>query len=165
MFALNDNDIKQYAMDAPWLGSMYRMHGFRTTASPVWGLTADVLVCAPHFCPFATFFPFFLTPDFPASSLRLMNCANISACGSWNRVRAQAGISEVGSRPMEHLCEGSASSGSWGPHSRAAGVRVLSKPNQGVLCFAAPRASCLHFRSSLCKSKVGILSSIAWCVV
>jgi hypothetical protein len=65
-FALNDDNIKQYAVDVPWLGSMYRMHGFRTTASPVWGLTADVLVCAPHFCPFATFFPFFLAPDFPA---------------------------------------------------------------------------------------------------
>jgi hypothetical protein len=25
------------------------MHGFRTTASPVWGLTADVLVRTPHF--------------------------------------------------------------------------------------------------------------------
>jgi len=33
-----------YAVDVPWLGSMYRMHGFRSTASPIWGLTADILL-------------------------------------------------------------------------------------------------------------------------
>ncbi|KAF8485813.1 NUDIX hydrolase domain-like protein [Russula ochroleuca] len=30
--------------DAPWLGSMYRLHRFRSTASPVKGLTADILL-------------------------------------------------------------------------------------------------------------------------
>ncbi|KAI9454576.1 NUDIX hydrolase domain-like protein [Lactarius psammicola] len=30
--------------DGPWLGTTYRMHRFRSTASPVKGLTADILV-------------------------------------------------------------------------------------------------------------------------
>ncbi|KAI9512963.1 NUDIX hydrolase domain-like protein [Russula earlei] len=30
--------------DVPWLGGMYRMHRFRTTASPVKGFTADILL-------------------------------------------------------------------------------------------------------------------------
>ncbi|KAI0292152.1 NUDIX hydrolase domain-like protein, partial [Russula brevipes] len=30
--------------DVPWLGRMYRMHRFRSAASPVKGLTADILV-------------------------------------------------------------------------------------------------------------------------
>ncbi|KAH8983187.1 hypothetical protein EDB92DRAFT_1891481 [Lactarius akahatsu] len=30
--------------DGPWLGPMYRMHRFRSTASPVKGLTADILL-------------------------------------------------------------------------------------------------------------------------
>jgi len=30
--------------DVPWLGGMYRMHRFRSTASPVKGLTADILL-------------------------------------------------------------------------------------------------------------------------
>jgi hypothetical protein len=30
--------------DALWLGGMYRLHRFRSTASPVKGLTADILV-------------------------------------------------------------------------------------------------------------------------
>ncbi|KAH9988992.1 NUDIX hydrolase domain-like protein, partial [Russula vinacea] len=32
--------------DVPWLGSMYRMHRFRSTASPVKGLTADILLAS-----------------------------------------------------------------------------------------------------------------------
>ncbi|KAH9958579.1 NUDIX hydrolase domain-like protein [Russula dissimulans] len=32
--------------DVPWLGGMYRMHRFRSTASPVKGLTADILLAA-----------------------------------------------------------------------------------------------------------------------
>ena len=35
---------KQNCSDVPWLGTMYRMHRFRSTASPVKGLTADILV-------------------------------------------------------------------------------------------------------------------------
>jgi hypothetical protein len=35
---------QQNFTDAAWFGSTYRMHRFRTTASPVKGLTADILV-------------------------------------------------------------------------------------------------------------------------
>jgi hypothetical protein len=38
---------KQNFSDVPWLGTMYRMHRFRSTASPVKGLTADILVSTP----------------------------------------------------------------------------------------------------------------------
>jgi hypothetical protein len=39
--------------DALWLGRIYRLHRFRSTASPVKGLTADILVSYFSFpCPY-----------------------------------------------------------------------------------------------------------------
>jgi coenzyme A diphosphatase NUDT7 len=48
---------KQNFTDVPWLGRMYRMHRFRSTASPVKGLTADILVCNPLFSLFPLDYP------------------------------------------------------------------------------------------------------------
>ena len=45
--ASDDNNIKQSFRDYMWLGNIYRLHRFRSAASPVKGLTADILVCPP----------------------------------------------------------------------------------------------------------------------
>ena len=57
----DDNDMNQNFKDSPWLGNIYRLHRFRSTASPVKGLTADILVCPPH--------PFFFSSPFVPISL------------------------------------------------------------------------------------------------
>ena len=98
----DDNDMNQNFKDSPWLGNLYRLHRFRSTASPVKGLTADILVCPPHLI-------FFSLP-LSSLSLLLTNCAK--ACDSGDSIRARASISEVGSRPMDNICGGSARAGS-----------------------------------------------------
>lgn len=98
----DDNDMNQNFKDSPWLGNIYRLHRFRSTASPVKGLTADILVCPPHLI-------FFSLP-LSSLSLLLTNCAK--ACDSGDCIRARASISEVGSGPMGNICGGSARSGS-----------------------------------------------------
>jgi hypothetical protein len=62
----DDNDMNQNFTDSPWLGNIYRLHRFRSTASPVKGLTADILVCPPHLIFFSS--PF--VPISPVDELR-----------------------------------------------------------------------------------------------
>jgi len=92
--------------DVPWLGTMYRMHRFRSTASPVKGLTADILVsarCAP------TLNTFTLTWVSSVNELALYICI---ACDGGNCLWTRASVSEVGTWAVENLCGGSARCGS-----------------------------------------------------
>jgi hypothetical protein len=78
---------------------MYRMHRFRSTASPVKGLTADILVST-----LKTLLPRFSSID----ELALCMCI---ACDGGNCVWTRAGVSEVGAWAVENLCGGSAGCG------------------------------------------------------
>jgi hypothetical protein len=60
--------MNQNFTDSPWLGNIYRLHRFRSTASPVKGLTADILVRPPS--PSPIFFPSPFVPISPVDELR-----------------------------------------------------------------------------------------------
>ena len=101
---------KQNFSDVSRLGTMYRMHRFRSTASPVKGLTADILVSTLNT----------LLPRF--SSVDELVCI---ACDGGNCVWTRAGVSEVGAWAVENLCGGSTGCGSCYYHRAITAHRTI----------------------------------------